>query len=169
MVTDVSAVTYFAPIFVFLLVFVVVFAVLARTKILGDEFPRVLLIFIAFVVAALFISFGGVQRYVETLVPWLAVLIVSLFFLLLMAGFAGVKMERGLGVGAVVVGILIFVVSGVVVFSGVLGPYLPGSSVAGGDASVLRITDWLYSPRVVGAVVLIIAAGITSWILVKAK
>ena len=60
--------------------------------------------------------------------------------------------------------LLVFLISGVVVFSDSIGGYLPGYSYEGN-----LVTDWLYSGPVVGAILLIIITAAASWVLVKAK
>jgi hypothetical protein len=60
-------------------------------------------------------------------------------------------------------------ISGIKVFSATIGPYLPGSDLPGGDQDILRITDWIYSPRVAGAALLLAVTAVVSWILVKTK
>jgi len=168
MTVDVSGIVYFGPIFAFLLVWVVLFAVLNKTKLLGDG--KFVQIFVSFLIATIFIALGGVKEYVLTIAPWFAVLLISLFFILAMLGLAGkvsAGLTKGLGVTFLILLVLVFLISGIVVFSNVLAPYLPGSSVAGGSEDILQFTDWLYSDRVVGAIVLVIASAFVSWILVK--
>ena len=54
MVADVSAITYFAPIAAFLVVFLVAFAILHKSRLLGDL--KWVNLFVSLVLAALFIS-----------------------------------------------------------------------------------------------------------------
>lgn len=168
MAVDVSGIAYFAPILSFLLVFFIVFAVLKGTKILGEHL--FVQLFISFIIATLFITIAGVRQYVETIAPWFAVLIIALFFLLFLTGFAKADfMNKGIGIAVVVVLVIIFLISGIVVFGNTIAPYLPGSDFPGGNPETLRLLDWLYSGRVLGAVLLLIVAGIVSWILAKGK
>jgi len=170
MPADASAIAYFAPIWAFLAVFIIIFALLAKSKILGES--RWLNLFVSFVIASIFISAAGVQQYVLTVVPWMAVLILSLFFILLLIGFVG-KMEwfqSKVGVVAVIVAILVFVVSAIKVFYGVISPYLPGSlNVASAEPNTLIFISFLFSGPVLGAIFLLILSGLVSWVLVKTK
>ena len=68
---DVSGISYFAPILAFLIVFVIIFAVLNKTKIFGEVNNWVLL-FVSFLVATVFVSAAGVRDYVLTITPWFA-------------------------------------------------------------------------------------------------
>ncbi|HLC54781.1 MAG TPA: hypothetical protein VJK07_04125 [Candidatus Nanoarchaeia archaeon] len=165
MVADVSAITYFAPIAAFLIVFLVAFAILHKSGLLGDS--RWLNLFVSLVLAALFISVASLRLYVQTIAPWFGALLISLFFILVLMGFIGGadKTHGFLRVFFLVVAILIFLISGVVVFSDTLAPWLPGTSESFGNP----VSSWLYSPQVIGAVILIVIAGAVSWALIKAK
>lgn len=168
MVADVSALNYFAPIAAFLLVFVVVFAVLYKLKLVGES--KWVQLFISLLIASIFVSAAGTKDYVLTVIPWIAVLIVSLFFILLLTGFIGegAKMGKGLGIAILIILALIFLVSAFVVFNDVL--LFPGSQISE-DTPIgsLVFFDWLYSERVLGAIILIIASAIVTWVLVKVK
>jgi hypothetical protein len=169
MAVDISALSYFAPIFSFLLVFVVIFAVLAKTKIIGES--KFVQLFVSFLIATMFVVVGSVREYVLTITPWIAVFIVSAAFILALTGFLGVgeSVKKGIGVVFVIALAIMFLISGIVVFSGVVAPYLPGSSASGGSQNILQFTEWLWSGKVMGAVLVLIIAGIVSWVLVKAK
>lgn len=161
MAVDVSGLGYFAPILAFLVVVTVVFAVLNKTKLLGENLLGQL--FVSFLVATIFVSAAGVREYVLTITPWFAVLVVSLFFILFVSGFVGKPIEgmnKGIGIVAVLVLVIIFLVSGFVVFSDVIGPYLPGGSESE------RLGD-IYSSRVFGALLLLAIGGIVSWVLAR--
>ena len=117
MPADLSLIAYFAPIWVFLAVFGITFGLLYKTKVIGEG--RWGLLFVSFVIATIFISAASVQQYVTTIIPWMAVLIIALFFILVLIGFVGKDagfMNKGIGVGAVILAIVVFVVSGVKVF-----------------------------------------------------
>lgn len=169
MPADISAIAYFAPVFSFLIVFAIVFAVLLKTKVLGENNWG--LLFVSFLIATIFISAAGVKDYVLTIVPWFAVLVISVFFILLLAGFIGKVdfLQKPMQVGVLIILLIIFLVSGFVVFSDIVGPYLPGPAFGLGDVdpATFFFLDWLYSARVVGAIALLVAAALASWILVK--
>ncbi len=162
---DVSFVPYFGPILAYLLVAMVIGAVLWQTKLLGGG--KGLAVFVALVVATIFIAAGGVVDFVLIATPWIAALIISLFFLLLLFGFAGIKKDagfgKGIGIAVVIIAVLIFLISAFVVYSSVLTQYIPGTNAyVGNEASEL-----FFSPRIIGAVLLLIVAGLASWIVLK--
>jgi hypothetical protein len=166
MVADVSAITYFAPIAAFLVVFLVAFAILYKSELLGKE-AKWLTLFVSLVIAALFISIASVRIYVQTITPWFGALLVSLFFvLILMGAIGGADKTHGfLRWFFLIAALLIFLISGIVVFSGTLAPWLPGTPESFGNP----VSSWLYSAPVIGAVILIVIAGAVSWALIKAK
>lgn len=165
---DLSGITYLLPILSFLLVFVIVFAVLQKSKIIEKVGLQ---IFVAFLFATLFISATGPSKYVEHVGAWFAVFFVCLFLIILMMGLVGKQVEslhKGVGIAFVVLLIIMFVVSAIVVFNDSLSPYLPWSDDLG-SGSAGEFTDWLYSGRVMGAILLIVVSAIVSYILMKAK
>jgi len=153
-VVDLSSFADFLPIFSFLIVLLVVYAVLHKTGIFGGKFIQAV---IAILMAVIFITFRGGREYLENVVPWFAILIVCLFFVLVLMAFIGKDVSslgKGIGMFFVIVLILVFVISAIVVFSG--------------DVSSLydRLRE---SSRVYGAVVLIIVASLVGWVLVRGK
>ncbi len=161
MATDISGLSYFAPILAFLIVAVVIFAVLNKTKLLGESAWGNAIV--ALIIATVFVSAAGVRDYVLTITPWFAALLVSLFFILFFIGFIGKPIEgmtKGMGILFVVLLLVVFLISGFVVFSDVIQPFLPGGTKAGGFKEI-------YNSRVFGGV-LLLAVGIgVLWILVK--
>lgn len=170
MVADVSAFVYFAPILAFLIVFAIMLAILNKTKLLGENIY--IQLFFSFVIATIFVTATSVRQLVLNVVPWFAVLLIALFLLMALVGFMGDGgkgiIGKGVGWVFVILLIIIFLVSGVKVFSSTVGPYIPGSPTAGtGDPTLTTFFDWLYSPQVTGAFLLIIVAALVSWVLVK--
>lgn len=157
MVVDISGISYFAPILAFLVVFVIIFALLNKTKLIGEN--AFIQIFVSFLIGTIFVSAAGVRDYVLTITPWFGLLIISLFFVLFVIGFVGKPVEfmtKGIGIIFILLLIIVFLVSGFVVFSETLAPYLPGGR-----------ESWVYSSRVVGALLLVVISAIVSGVLVR--
>ncbi|MBX4196477.1 hypothetical protein KW805_02735 [Candidatus Pacearchaeota archaeon] len=159
---DLSGIEIFLPLLGFLFVFIVVFVVLNKTKVVENKFIELLT---AFILATVFVSAIGPRTYVLSIIPWFAVLIVSLFLMLALVGFVGGDFTKNwspqVGRGFAIALIVIFIVSGIVVFSSYFQAYLPG-----GPSS---FSGWAYSPRVTGAFLLLVAGAIVSWVLVRSK
>jgi len=102
----------------FLLVFVIVFAVLDKTKILGEG-KRQINAIVGFIVGLMLIAFPGPRDLIINLMPLLAVIIVILLVFMILYGFStgdkefsfpkGVKIALGILVGlALIIAILVF-------------------------------------------------------------
>ncbi len=167
-VMDVSGISYFLPLLTFLVVFLVAYAVAKKTEFFDSEGLK---LFVAFLIAIIFISAAGPRAYVESIVPWFVVLLISFFLIVAMLAFVGFNgWHSGLGKAFAIIAIVVFVISGIFVFSSYFSPYLPWNSGAGANPDVLHITDWFFSPRVFGAILLLIVTAIISFVIFyKAK
>ncbi|MBT3642552.1 hypothetical protein HN604_03590 [archaeon] len=121
MAATISAMSYFLPIFSFLLVFIVVYALLMKTKVLGDN--ATIAIFISLILASFFVVEASLVEFIQFSSAWFGVIVVAIFFLVTMVAFlpgeAPLKIfEKGL-VGWVVVGLMVafFIVSSAYVFN----------------------------------------------------
>ena len=85
MAMDVSWLQEGMPIFGFVLIFVLAYAIIAKTKILGES--KWINGIISFILSIIFISFSSVREYVTTVTPWFAVLLTLLFFFFLIIAF----------------------------------------------------------------------------------
>jgi len=160
MAIDLSAINYFLPLLSFLVVFVITFAVINKTKIIESMLWQM---FIAFIVATIFVSGVTVRTYVLDIIPWFAALLVCLFLILVLIGFGGkdlVSWNAGAVKGFAVVLIIGFLISAIVVFSPLLIPQ---------GLTAINIRDWFFSSQVIGAVLLLVISFIVSWILIKTK
>lgn len=165
---DISGIEFLLPILSFLIVLIICYAALRASKLIEDKWISA---FVSIFIATIFVSAVGARTYVLSIIPAFAVVFVCLFLVLLMTGFIG-KMEdfqKGVGKVFAIVLIVIFAVIAIIVFFNYISPYFPGSHVDGGNSEVLRFTDWLYSPKVAGAILLIGLGALVSWMLVKSK
>jgi hypothetical protein len=151
---DLSLIQSYLPILAFLLVFTVVFAVLAKTKLLGES--KFVNLLVSFIVATLFVAATSMRDYVIKITPWFAVFVIALLFILAIVGFSGKvpdMLKNGLGIVFVIGLLILFLVSAFYSFSS--EPY------------ITSVTDWITTPRVYGVFLLIAASAIASWILVR--
>ena len=158
MVADLSGLSYFMPIFGFLFVFVIVYALLLKTKILGDNMWINLII--SFIIAIIFSVVSSTQEYVQTITPWFAVLVIALFFILVIIGLSphklGEIMKPGFVWVFIILLILVFLVSAIKVF--------PSSFGNAWNSLVGFITN---EARIAGAIILLIIAAIAAWVITK--
>ena len=166
---DFTWLAYFSSVFGFVFIWVLLFAVFTKTKLLGEN--AWINSIIALIFGLIFITFTPGSIYLSTIVPWFSLLIVSIFFLLVIVGFSQKEMDKFMKpwMTWVFIGLLlvILIFSAVKVFNPVLAPYLPGASDSGGDASLLKVTSFVYSSEFLGAAVILIIAVIVWRVLVK--
>jgi len=148
-----SAIGYFMPVFAFLLVFIVIYALLAKTKILGES--SWIMLFISFVLASFFIVEASLVEFVEFSSAWFSVLIILVFFALLLfalmpwdSPFDFLKKNAWFSWVLLGVVVVLFIVSSAYVFNWALNWGM--------------VREWVYSDWF-GMVLLLIIAGIVSW------
>jgi len=146
---DISGVRYLLPIFSFILVFFVVFAILKKTELLGEN--NFTMAIVALVIGLIFVSFSDVRSYVEAVSPWFVVLVIAMFFILFLGGFMLAKDVSKIatpGFAWVFIGflILIFLVIGYYHFD------------VGCNSVFLSIKHWLSHRRVSGSIILAVVA-----------
>lgn len=162
MAADITFYTWFMPIFGFLFVFVIMYALLAKIKILGDN--KAVNIFISLVIAIIFATVSSIRQYVQTVTPWFAVLIIALFFILMIIGFTNSLdkfPKQALTWVAIIVLIIIFLVSAIKVFGSAVTQYLPGYP---GDSPV---KSFIFSDQFLGAFLLLVVAAVVTWVLTR--
>lgn len=162
MAVDLSGLGYLLPIWSFLLVFIISFAVLLSTKVVGDN--KFWLVFVSFVLATLFVTAAQARAYIEMTAPWAIVLLVVGFFILLVTGFLGGKakdMQGGIGIALALVLLLVFLIAALNLFGSELADYAPGSSSNG------PFFSWLYSSPVAGVIILLAVCALVGWVLTK--
>lgn len=164
---DISLIDYFRPLFVFLLIYVVLYAILKKTEIFGKD-SKGLNIFAALSIAVLSLFTGKITDLISTVAPWVvAVFIgVTLIFMLLM--FFGIKEQDAWSyVGGkwlpVILIILIFVIGVSQVMT--LSPLSQeGNQTDGGYRA--EILKTLVHPRILGAMLLIVIVAATTKLIV---
>lgn len=163
MPADITFYTWFMPIFGFLFVFVIIYALLAKIKLLGDSKP--VNIFIAFVIAIIFATVSSVRQYVETVTPWFAVLIIALFFILMLVGFTHSldKLKTPLAWIFTILLIIVFLIAAIKVFGSAVTQYLPGYPP---DS---KAKSFFLSDQFLGAFLLLVVAAVVTWVLTKGK
>lgn len=169
MAIDISGIFFFMPIISFLFVFLIVWSILVKSSILGDV-PWVNL-FVGLIMATIFISFSSLDLYVRTVVPWFVVLFICLFLVLLLGGLASKDVMKAAGSKggwvAIALLIIIFLIAAIKVFNPVFHPDLIITS--GEGTSLVEQIRYGADGTVFGTLLLIVIAGLVSWVLFKAK
>lgn len=130
-----SAPLFSEVIFPFLLVFVLVFAILDKTKILGEG-KRQINAIISLVIALIFVSFAKAVGIVVNLMPFLAVVLVIILVFYLMMGFIwneekGFSVPKGVKIAGAII-VFVALVIAVLIVTGfwdkVLGLFTSGGA-----------------------------------------
>lgn len=157
MAAQIGGITYFLPIFSFLLVFILVYAVIKKSKILENE---AVAIFVSLILASFFIVNAKLVEFVKFNAAWFAVFLVCVVFILVFLAFVGDNYLKTItenkGVALVIVGVLVvaFILSAARIFNWVI------------DWSKLKgwaQTDWF------GMILLFVVAGIVAFLITKTK
>lgn len=152
-----SAMGLFMPILAFLLIFIVVYALLVKTKVLGNN--KAVSLFISFILAGFFIVEASLVEFVRFTSAWFAVLIIGIFFLLAIIAFMPWDeplkfLTKGNWFSWVVLGVAVglFIISSAYVFNWVFNWGM--------------VVDW-FDTSWFGMILLLIIAIIVSFIIAK--
>ncbi|MBS3079459.1 hypothetical protein J4218_05015 [Candidatus Pacearchaeota archaeon] len=163
---DITGIYFFMPVFSFLFVFVVVYAILAKTKVLGDQKVNLL---VSFVMAIIFMNFSSMQLYVETMLPWFVIFIVCLFLALVVIAFSTKEVDKIMkpAFAWVMVAILvvIFLISAIKVFNPVFHPEY--GVVSGNSPQIISQIRAMFDSSTSGTILLLIVAAVVTWVLVR--
>ena len=163
---NISGIYFFMPVFSFLFVFVVVYAILAKTKVLGDQRVNLL---VSFVMAIIFMNFSSMQLYVETMLPWFVVLIISLFLVLVIMAFStkdvGKMMTPAFAWVMVAILVIIFLISAIKVFNPVFHPEY--GVVSGSSPQIISQIRGIFDNQAGGSILLLVVAAVVTWVLVR--
>lgn len=161
---DIGILDYFTPVFVWLLVFGVLFAILEKTKIFGEKSGINSLV--AFAISLLFLLTPDLVSIVKVITPWFTILFIFVLMIVLLFLFVGVKEEAVAGAfserGMVWIILLIaFVIFGYALTQ-VYGAQIQtiyGGAEAGEDANISQqVGKILFHPRILGMIILLIIA-----------
>lgn len=161
------------PIFVFIMVWLIIYGTLRATKVLfnGDERLSALL---AFIFGILFILFPGLTEAISIAVPWVAILIMVILFIILIFMFAGVKSEtitKNIFQESVWVWTIVLVVLGIffAALSQVYGPIIStlSSDQAAQQGLTYDVARIIFNPKLLGFLLIIAIASQTMKLIVR--
>ena len=180
-VLDINILSYFIPVFIFLFVFTIFFAILQKTKLLGSNAGVDALI--AFSVAMLFMFVSDARQLITVITPWLVIMLVIIMSLMMIFMFLGVKAETisdAMSESGTVWTVLIILIIGLIIaFTQVFGSKIasitqgsfPATSseevtgttgtttTAGGSQHFLvTVGSIVFSPKILGMFLLLIIA-----------
>ena len=152
------------PILAFMLVFLVTYALLAKTKIIGgNSFVHSL---VSFLIAIIFAVSPSATEFTVVAMPWVAVLIMVIFvvlmtFSLVKGNIDDIVKSPIVSLILVAIVLIIFIAAAINVFSPFFSQYMPGEGQKPG------LISFLINPAILGGIILLIIAAIATWILSK--
>ncbi len=169
---DISGINFFMPVFSFVFVVVIVYAILIKTKLLGES--KFIIGTVSFIMAVVYMSLTSAELYVKTIIPWFVILFIMVFLVLLVAGLSTKELDKMMTTkfAWVVVAILIivFVVAAIRVFNPVFHPDLIIAEGGNGPGAVSQIRNFFdYPGGSSGSIVLLIVMGLVFWVLTRGK
>ena len=148
--------------------FVVVYVLLAKTKVLGEN--KWLHFLISFIVSVVFFSFSSAELYVRNIIPWLVVLVIAVFSILIIAGFTknldAITKPWFMWLIIIVLGV-VFLITAIGVFNPAFHPDLVVTRVGSGPGVVQQFKDFVTSSKVAGSIILLVVAALVAWVLTK--
>jgi len=121
MVAALSTLSWFFPIFAFLLVFIVIYAILKKTEIIESSGAS---LFVALIIASFFVVQTQLVDFVMLTSSWMAVIVIILFFLFVVLAFIPgehsldfIKGKSWLGIVLLVLMIIFFLITSSYVFN----------------------------------------------------
>jgi len=160
---DILFLDKFSPIFIFLLVFALIYAILKTTKVLGDNNSIVAIVALA--VGFLVILSSDSQEVVKNVMPLFFMLILFIFFMLVGLRFLG--MEEGVikegmkkwgpvHIALLVIVSLIFAAGVAAVFGNKLLPLTQNSTSVEATDYGKNVAQALFHPKVLGIIFVLI-------------
>jgi hypothetical protein len=148
-----GALGYFLPIFAFLLVFIIVYALMKKTAVLGGSEP--IMLFISLVLASFFVVEASLVDFIQFNSAWFGVFAVAIFFVVALMGFIPGKepleiLTKNDWFAWTILGLIVafFVISSAYVFNWVINWEMLETWI---------YTDWF------GLILLLVIAAFVSW------
>jgi len=157
MVVSLAAINTIMPVISFLFIFILIYALLVKTKILGGDNNWVPL-FLSLIIASFFIVNVDLVEFTKMNVSWFVVFIVCLFMILMMLSFVGPQATEFFTKSKGFAGVLVALV---IVLFAVSASYTFNWAINFDLIQSWFDKDWF------GMVVLIVIAGAVSFVLTK--
>jgi len=156
---DISILEFLTPVFTFLFILVISYAMLDKFKLLGEKTAPKLLA--SFSIAMLFIFSKEALQVINIFTPWFLVLTIAGFLVIALLMFWGVKEEsvsravsKEVVWPIVIIGILFFVIVITIVFQDTQSPYDEEDE----KTRTSEGFNAVFHPRLLGAIVLLVIA-----------
>ena len=154
-----SGINLFLPVFAFILIFAVMYGLLSKTKVLGEN--KFVHILVSFAIAIIFLASTSAIQFAKVSSGWFAAFILSILFIVLIVGLIHKNIEEVLGKGfawfLIIIIIVVFIFSAATVFKDFINTYLTKPKSA------------LLDPTIFGVIILLALTVFASWLMTKDK
>lgn len=159
-VIDIGLLSFISPIFVFLFVMVLFFAVLEKTKIFGEN--KGVNALLSFCVALLFIITTTATELVKILTPWLVMLIIISMIFMVFFLFLGVKpdtISEAVGKPGFFwpIFIVLLIVLGIALTQ-VFGPQIASLTQEDQEGFAKNVAQIIFHPKILSVIILLLIA-----------
>lgn len=161
---DITVLESFLPVFSFILIWLVLYAVLQKSKLLGGR--PVLDLVVSLIIALVAMFSGSTFEFINEVIPWFVMLTIAAILVVLVSssflkeGIADIPPLKGI---VMVLSLAIIVWSVTVIFGPVFNPYAVGANP---EWETLRT---IFHPRVLGAIFILIIVASTIKLIVENK
>jgi len=167
MALDVSWVAGGLPLYAFLLVFGIFYAIIAKVKIVGES--KAINGFIALIFSVIFLSFSTIREYMVNITVAFTLLLTATFFFMLGVMFIikdPEKFFKPMGIIFIIILALILIIAIFYTFPGTRA-YLPGESETGANETLINIKHFILKDSFLSAILLIIVAAIAIFVVTR--
>ncbi len=159
-ILDTTLLNYISPIFIFLFVMVLFFAVLEKTKLLGES--KGVSALVAFCIALLFMITATATELVRILTPWLVMLIIISMVFMMFFMFLGVKpeaIEKAVSNPSFFwpIFIVLLVVLGIALTQ-VFGPQIASLTQQNSEGFGRNVAKIIFHPKILSMLILLLIA-----------
>ena len=162
---DTGLLSFLTPLFIFLFIFVLIYAILNKTKLFGENMGALNLI-AAVCIAAVSVFAGRVTGLIISIVPWFVFIAIILFLIFMIFMFFGVKegdvWDMMFGKTWIFVLLLIIILIGLSqTFEKQITPYGQNATVSSSTGNVQgEVVKTITHPRLLAAIFLLVTSGL---------
>jgi len=172
-ILDAGLFSFMVPFFIFLFTFVVLYALLSKTKILGEN-QTMLNLIASICISVVAVFTGSMTGVISAIAPWIVFLIIVLVFLFALFQFFGIDKNKEIwdyigGPTVVYIIVLVIVLIGLSqVFEAQLSPFVDanGTVISEGKTVKSEVIQTITHPRLLGAIFILVTSGFAIKLLV---
>mgnify|MGYP001586940675 CR=1 FL=1 len=155
------------PLLTFVFVFILIYAILKKTKILGET--GIINVITSLILSIILLAFTSVGNYIANITPWFSVLLTISFFFFMLIAFL-IKEPASFLKPLTIVFIIIFafvLIAAIFYTFPNTQAYLPGQSEEGANDTLLTIKHFIFEEKFLSGFLLLVIAIIVGFIITR--